>query len=295
MARNTLLIVWFALSIIFIPAARAQFDILYGQDQTVIRDTSNAAVDTTLTAPSTDADSLVKDSVETDSVSIDTTEYIEQENVQPKDAKPDETLYKEALLWLKRLLFRGTFDARSIGAYARYQLTAWNEALGSSGAIQARLSVYYLGTTEWMGRDAEWMQAVYEVPGQEPGKVEFDLVLPQSAEIREIFRIVYRIDDGDLKSTELKPDPNALDYDAEDRPESEGSEDVRLFSGMYETEKFRGAGSDGATVIIYKSKSVPPMGVVKLGYGNLGLTLTDKGLDGSQRFEVPPPPAVRSR
>jgi hypothetical protein len=297
MARISLLAILIGLILILSVPSLAQFDPQYDQGQTIIRDTTKFVPDTT-DVMAADSDSVKVDSAKTDTLNGEAVEPVEQENVLPSNAgqSGEDALYNEAFTWLKRLLFRGSFDARNIGAYARYQLTAWNEALGSNGPILGRIGIYYLGSSEWMGRDAEWLQAVYDAAGQEPSRVEFDLIVPTASPIREIYRIIYRIDEGEMKTTSLPAaKQEELDYESADRPESEGPDDIKLYSGTYETEKFRGVGANGAVVVINRSKTVPPLGIVRLGYGDFGLTLIDKGLDAAARFDVPPPPIVRPR
>ncbi len=41
---------------------------------------------------------------------------------------------------------------------------------------------------------------------------------------------------------------------------------------------------------MYRNADVKPLGLVRLGYGDQALTLTDHGSDARPRFYVPPPP-----
>jgi hypothetical protein len=143
-----------------------------------------------------------------------------------------------------------------------------------------------------MGRDAEWMQAVYQTVEGEPTTVEYDLIVPSSSDIKKIHRILYRVDGGDIKGTDLSVASTELDYDAADSPTEEGAEQIKLYSGTFTVNKYRGSGTDGAAVVIYRSKTVPPLDIVRLGYGDEGLTLIGTGSDAAPRFDVAPPPSI---
>lgn len=235
------------------------------------------------------ADSLKADSTREDTARLERAD----ENANPVvTAAPTAGVVAQANTWLRRLLYRGALDATEIGAYAQYQLTPWDEKVGSYGPVEARLTVYYLGTSEWMGRDAEWLQAVYQTLEGEETMVEYDLIVPSSSEIKTVHRILYRVDRGEVKSMSFALPADQMDYDAADKPADEGAEQIKLYSGTYTIEKFRGSGTDGAGVVIYRSKTVPPLDVVRLGYGDEGLTLTGTGSDAAPRFDVPPPPSV---
>ena len=193
--------------------------------------------------------------------------------------------------WVRRLLLRGWLDTSHIGAFARYQLTSWSQGIGSYGPIEARLTVYYLGSTEWMGNDAEWLQVAVQTMEDEPILIEYDLIVPAKQKIDEIYRVLYRVDRGDVKTGNLNLPENVVDYDKLDDPSEEGLEDLEFYSGIFETEVFHGSGTNGADVYIYRADKMPPLGIVVLGYGDEGLTFTSSGTDAAPRFYAPPPPS----
>jgi hypothetical protein len=121
----------------------------------------------------------------------------------------------------------------------------------------------------------------------EPQLVEFDLTVPLGLVVREVYQAYYRVNRGVIRSISIGAPPGEIDFDSGDRPAAEGAEEVRLYSGTYQTEKFRGTGEGGLGVVIYRSQSVPPLSVVRLGYGDEGLTYTGGGGDAAARF-VPP-------
>jgi hypothetical protein len=189
--------------------------------------------------------------------------------------------------WVKRLLFRGELDSKVIGAYAQYQLTSWSEAGGSFGPIHARVTVAYLGSTRWQDKNAEWLQTVFQTLEGEPMLVEFDMTVPTGVMVHEVYQAYYRVNRGVIRSISIGAAPSEVDFDSGDRPAAEGTEEVKLYSGTYQTEKFRGSGEGGLEVVIYRSASAPPLGVVRLGYGDEGLTYTGGGNDAVARF-IPP-------
>lgn len=203
---------------------------------------------------------------------------------------PAQLALEQGNLWLRRLLFRSHPDYTLVGAYTRYQLTDWREGIGSHGPVKAKLTVYYLGSSAWMGEDAEWLQAVYQTADAEPVRVEYDLLVPSARSIKEVFRLLYRIDRGELATASLALPEGTFDYDTGDKPRAEGLERVELYSGDYPTHRFRGSGFNGAEVLIYVGDDLPPLGIVRLGYGNEGLTVTGTGVELTPRFDVPPPP-----
>jgi hypothetical protein len=221
------------------------------------------------------------------------------DSMRPGESTPEDTLAvrkpqiseKEwvdiAQRWVKRLLFRGELDSKVIGAYAQYQLTSWSEAGGSFGPIHARVTAAYLGTTRWQDKSAEWLQAVFQSVESEPALVEFDLTVPSGMSVREVYQAYYRVNRGVIRSISFSAPAGSMDPDSSDRPAAEGAEEVRLYSGTYQTEKFRGTGEGGFDVVIYRSPSVPPLGIVRLGYGDEGLTYTGGGNDAAARFVAP--------
>jgi len=121
-----------------------------------------------------------QEELEGDTIITDTLEVVEPEGqldtnyVRPArtDADPDAMVVAKANLWIRRLLFRGWLDTSHIGAFARYQLTSWSPGIGSYGPIDARITVYYLGPTAWLGNDAEWLQVAVQTLNEEPTLIE---------------------------------------------------------------------------------------------------------------------------
>ncbi|MFZ5432657.1 MAG: hypothetical protein ACOZB3_02675 [Calditrichota bacterium] len=230
-----------------------------------------------------------------DTARIDTTQKVEQpvqeESLAPETIVPPMSVLEDANTWLRRALFRGTLDATHIGAYAQYQITAWREGIGSYGPVLARLTIYYLGSSEWKGRDAEWLQAVYRTMDDVPTTVEYDLIVPSSSKIDEINRLLYRVDHDEIHSTSLAVKEGQLDYDIADQPVLVSEETVHLYADTFNTEKYRGSGFNGAEVVLYKVDKLPPLGFVMMGYGERGMVYTGGGSDATPRMNVPPPPS----
>jgi len=275
-----------------VPSAYGQYDLTPTPDSTHVVSKDS----TKLPADSLKADSAKQDTEKQDSEKpkgLNQNEIPAAGDTVPEVSEaPNSGIVPTANMWLRRLLYRGTLDASEIGAYAQYQITPWDEKVGSYGAVEARLTVYYLGTSEWMGRDAEWLQAVYQTVEGEPTTVEYDLIVPSASPIKTIHRALYRVDGGETKSVNLGMSADQLDYDAADKPAEEGTEQIKLYSGTFTVDKLRGSGTDGSNVVMYRSKTVPPLDMVRLGYGDMGLTLTGTGSDAAPRWDVPPPPSV---
>lgn len=255
----------------------------------------------TLKAPE---DSLEKDST-VDSTGLivpDTVDVLEEapvldtNYVKPAPSsgpgEPHAASIKRATAWVRHLLYRGWLDTSHIGAYARYQLTAWSHATGSYGPIDAQVTVYYLGPTEWMGKDAEWLQIAMQTMDEDPVLLEYDVLVPSKQKVDEVYRVLYRVDRGAVKPGSLAVPESEVDYDRQDDPISEGLGDLEFHSGIFQAEVFHGAGNDGSDVYIYRADKMPPLSIVALGYGEEGLTFVSSGSDASPRFYVPPPPAA---
>ena len=249
-------------------------------------------------------DTLNRDTTESDTAQTDTVEVDDEvlEGAGSPELAPQTTeettapLVAEVQLannWVRRLVFRGWLDTSHIGAFARYQLTAWSPGIGSHGPIEARITVYYLGPTDWMGSDAEWIQIAVQTMESEPTLIEYDLIVPSTERVGEIYRVLYRVDRGEVKPANLSLPENVVDYDKLDEPSQEGLEDLEFYSGIFETEVFHGSGTNGSDVYIYRADKLPPFGIVVLGYGDEALTFTSSGSDASPRFYVPPPPSGR--
>lgn len=212
----------------------------------------------------------------------------DQENeVMEKPAVNEKEIVADAVLWIRRLLFRSAFNSTEIGAFSQYQITSWSEGRGSYGPVEARLSVAYLGSSDYEGKPAEWIQASYQTADGEPFLVEFDLTVPSSPRINQIQRAFYRVNRELVKSISFALPANSVDQDSLDRPLSEGAEDVELYSGTFRAEKFRGTGSEGVDVVYYRVDSLPPLGILRLGYGDKVLTYTGGGSDAVSRFHTP--------
>ena len=102
--------------------------------------------------------------------------------------------------------------------------------------------------------------------------------------------MLYRVDRGEVKSSNFSLPESVVDYDRLDEPVQEGLEDLEFYSGIFQTEVYRGSGTAGADVYIYRADKMPPLSIVALGYGEEGLTFTNSGTEASPRFYVPPPP-----
>jgi hypothetical protein len=192
--------------------------------------------------------------------------------------------------WVHLLLFRGWLNPTLIGGYATYQLTAWGEGTGSYGPVDGKLTIQYLGSTEWLGHDAEWLQAAYYTMESEPELIEFDLIVPAMQRITEVYRAYCRIDRGDLQPVSFAVTAGQTDLEASDVLVESGPKSVRIYAGSFDCTAYRGTGEVGADVIVYRSASVSPLEVVVLGYGDEGLTYSSGGAEVTPRFKSPPPP-----
>jgi hypothetical protein len=197
---------------------------------------------------------------------------------------------KFADTWLRRLLFRGWLDTSHIGAFAEYQLTDWSEVGGSEGPVDARITIQYLGSTYWLGKDAEWLQATVKVIDTDETIIDYDLIVPATQKITELNRVLYRIDRGDIQTGNFTLPETEVDYDKIDQPRVIDEKEIRLFAGTFESEVYAGSGTNGAIVYSYRTKSLPPLGIVILGYGDKGLTLRNTGSNATPRMNIPPPP-----
>jgi hypothetical protein len=265
------LLSWGALWLSLPGICRAQYTLPYDRDTTRTKDTTETADTTT-----------IKSSAPRES------DAVEEQAAKPAE-NPEKIAVEQAITWLRRLLYRGKLDVSVIGAYAQYQVTAWGENVGSFGPVEGRLTISYLGTSPFMGKNAEWLQAAFQAVEEEPIIVEFDLLLPSVPRVADVYRALYRVNRGETKALELNLPPNQIDYDREDRPAAETTEELKLYAGTFVCERFRGAGTEGAGVVIYRSDNVKPMNVVRLGYGDEGLTYTGGGNDAEPRFVVPSP------
>ncbi|HEY3294895.1 MAG TPA: hypothetical protein VGL38_05620 [bacterium] len=293
--KKTLLFAIFCCAVLLALGTRtayAQYDLTPDTAQVAVPDTTHPVPADSLKPDSAGGNAANPDSEKPRQLNNDDEIPAAPDTVPTVTAAPNSGAVALANLWLRRLLYRGHLNATEIGAYAQYQLTPWDEKVGSYGAVEARLTVYYLGSSEWMGRDAEWLQAVFQTVEGEPTTVEYDLIVPSAGDIKTVHRALYRVDGGELKALSFALPNNELDYDAADKPTEEGQDQLKLYSGTFAVSKFRGSGTDGATVMCYRSSTVPPLDVVRLGYGDAGLTLTGTGSDAAPRLDVPAPPSV---
>ncbi len=196
-----------------------------------------------------------------------------------------------ATTWVRRLLLRGWMNPTTIGAYATYSLTSWSEGTGSYGPVEARVTMHYLGPAEWLNKEAETLQAAVQFMDAEQTLIEYDFVLPATQRVTEIYRALYRVDRGDVLPTKLELDPGQLDYDAVDKPVTAGRRIMKVYAGEFDTEMYRGSGTDGSEVIIFRSAAVPPLEILVLGYGNEGLTYSSGGNNPTPRFKTTLPPS----
>jgi hypothetical protein len=237
-------------------------------------------------------DTLVKDSL-ADTLKAANEITQPKKTLEPQETEPEVTpadARKLADTWVRRLLLRGWLDNSHIGAYASYQLTGWRRGLGSFGPVEARVTIYYLGPTAFLGKDAEWLQVVFRVMGETETIIEYDLTVSGTDRIADIYRVLYRVDHGDLATGNFNLQEGELDYDRADQPQESSEEVVRLYTGSFDTKVYVGSGSEGAIVYAYRANSLPPLGLVILGYGEEALTLTATGADARPRMNVPPPP-----
>lgn len=202
----------------------------------------------------------------------------------------EERAIEMAKVWLRRLLYRGWVNPTVIGAYTTYQLTEWSEATGSYGGVEGRLTIHYLGPTEWLSKDAESFQAAFQSLDEENNLVEFDLILPAMQRIGEVYRSLMRLNRGELRSTTISMPQGVPDSDVIDRAVEAGSRELKIFAGVFQTELYRGSGLDGTEVVIHRSAKISPLEVLVLGYGEQALTYSSSGSNVVPRFRVPPPP-----
>ena len=154
----------------------------------------------------------------------------------------------------------------------------------------AQITIQYLGSLTWLGKDAEWLQASVRVLDEEETNIDYDLIVPSAEKVTDIYRVLYRIDRGNIQTGSFVLPETVVDYDKIDQPQELDPKEIRLFAGTYETKVFSGSGSYGANVYIYRAQPLPPLGIVILGYGNYGLTLKKTGSNAAPRMNIPPPP-----
>jgi hypothetical protein len=199
--------------------------------------------------------------------------------------------YNLAKLWTRRLLLRGVLNTNHIGAYAEYQMTDWSLAGGSMGPVELNLKVVYLGPVSFMGQDADWVQVSALVLGETDTKIIFDFLLPSGDKHEGPLRSLAEEEGHPVREISFALPAGAPDYDALDNPRDIGEKLVELSHGKYPCRHFVGSGDNGEQVDLFLSPQVDPYGIVVMGYGDQGLTLTGKGSDATPLLDVPPPPS----
>ncbi|MCB9367009.1 MAG: hypothetical protein H6506_02520 [Calditrichaeota bacterium] len=224
---------------------------------------------------STAADSLVTDSLVSPSGLL--------------QSDPQTMLVAKALIWARRLLYRGFLEDSETGTNAVYALTEWKEISGPFGPVMAHLSVTYLGRVNWLGKNAAWLQMTYRSLETDRPSVDLDLVVEPGEKVGEVYRALWRVNKGSFSSIAFKPPADEFDFDLQDRPKPGEDSELKLFSGSYDVTPYSGSGGNGAKVIAYRSDEVPPLSLVRLGYGGFSLNLRDQASDVEPKFEVPLP------
>jgi hypothetical protein len=288
-----LLTVWFAISL-GATSGFSQYILPNNPGDPLPRDTvaKDSTADSLKTAP-LESDSLKAakpaDLEDQENTRSQTTQGEEAKEGAPATSPLDVVRFADT--WVRRMFMRGWLDNTHIGAYASYQLTPWQQGMGSYGSVEARITVYYLGQTEYLGKDAEWFQVVCRVMDDQETIIDYDLTVAGSDRVTDFYRVLYRIDHGDLQTGNFTIPEGTLDYDKVDQPNDFDEELVRLYSGSFDTKLFVGSGSAGSVVRAYRTSDVPPLQLVVLAYGDKALTLTSRGADAKPRMDVPPPPS----
>lgn len=262
--------------------AFAQYEEETPPDSTVVADSS--------LADSADAKVDGSDNSDADTATPRRKRYESEETAAAPDTSIEQRAIRTAQLWLRRLLYRGWINPTIIGAYSTYQLTDWSEATGSYGAVEGKLTIHYLGPTEWVGKDAESFQAAFQSMDEENNLIEFDLILPANQKITESYRTLMRVNRAELRVSSLALPASQIDFDVLDRPVEDGARSLKLYAGTFETTVYRGSGDDGSAVVIYRAKNIAPIEVAALGFGEQALTFASTGSNVVPRFKVPPPP-----
>jgi hypothetical protein len=227
-----------------------------------------------------------EDSLKTDSVATDTTTLAAP---KPSEFEQMSELKANALKWVRRLVYRGFIDDQLTGTSATYALTEWKEASGPAGPVLAYVTVVYLGAVSWLGQPSTWIQATYKSLDVDRPSVDFDLVLAGRENLGEAYRALWRVNKEELKSFSFGVRPGEFDYDREDKPTPGKELTLKLYAGDFSVTEYRGSGADGEKVVAYRADEVPPLSLVRLGYGNMSLNLRDRATDVEPRLQVPLP------
>lgn len=225
------------------------------------------------------------DSLETDSAAVDSAVTAPE----PSEFEQLSELKTNALTWVRRLIYRGFLDDQLTGTSATYALSEWREVSGPAGPVQAYVTVVYLGSVSWLGKPSSWFQATYKSLDVDRPSVDFDLVLSGRETLGDAYRALWRVNKEELKSFNFGVKPGTFDYDREDKPTAGKESVLKLYSGDFNITEYRGSGADGDKVIAYRANEVPPLSLVRLGYGNMCLNLRDRASDVEPRLEVPLP------
>ncbi|MCL4306144.1 hypothetical protein KJZ99_09530 [bacterium] len=227
-------------------------------------------------------DTLVVDTLRTDSIP----QPVQEEAVQDD---PAARLRSQALTWVRHLLYRGFLDDEVSGVMAVYALTEWKESTGPFGPVIAHLSITYHGGVSWMGKNAAWLQATYKSLETDRPSVDFDLVVERGEKIGEVYRGLWRMNKEPFSNVSFVLPQSVFDDDRLDQPRPGEKTELKLYSGTFPVTVYRGSGAEGAKVVAYRSTGIPPLGLVRLGYGTHCLNLRDRAVDVEPRFEVPLP------
>jgi hypothetical protein len=202
---------------------------------------------------------------------------------------PTPEVLEKAILWTRRMMYRGFLDVATTGTWARYAESSWNKTSGSYGPVRAHMTVNYLGATSWMGMPAEHFQTVYRSLGIPKVTVVLDLITSGSAKIDTIRRVLYRVDRGDIQPAVFTLPEGTLDFDRLDQPTAEETKELKMYSGTYEATVYAGSGASAAKVFAYRVADLPPLSLVILGYGEEALIFKSGGDGAEPSFEAPPP------
>lgn len=229
------------------------------------------------------------DTLTTDSLSADTVKSEKPAVFEPSESDKLSELRKQALTWVRRLVYRGFLDDETTGTSATYALTEWSESSGPHGPVLAHITVIYLGSVSWLGKPSAWFQATYKSFDDDRPTVDFDLVLSAGTGLGEAYRSLWRVNKEELSNCNFAVAPGQFDYDRDDSPKSGDETVLKLYSGEFPVTKYIGSGAEGLKVVIYRGSDVPPLGIVRLGYGGYSLNLRDRANDVEPKLQVPLP------
>lgn len=195
----------------------------------------------------------------------------------------------DALKWVRRLLYRGYFDDENSGVSAVYALTAWKESSGPYGPVLAHVTITYLGAVSWLGQPSAWIQATYRSFELGRPTVDFDIIIDSGEQLGDVHRGLWRLNKDELSSVSFKLPPGVLDVDRQDEPRGEEQSELKLYAGTFPVTVYRGSGVEGEKVVAYRGDDIPPLNLVRLGYGTYCLNLRDRASDVEPKLQVPLP------